>query len=66
MSAVWALSVLCGLGALLLAMVWGAARKYGKQEGNEDELKSDYEVKKARDRIALDPDERERVRDKFR
>lgn len=66
MSAVWALVVLCGLGALLLGMVWAAARKYGKTEGNEDELRADYEVKKGRDRIALDPDERKRLRDRFR
>ena len=66
MSAVWGLAALCGLGALLFWMVWAAAIKQGRQDKNENELKADYEAKRARDRIALDPDERRRVRDRFR
>ena len=66
MSAIWALVALIGVSCLILGMVWAAARKYGKAEGNEDELRADYEVKKARDRLALDPDERKRLRDYFR
>lgn len=66
MNAIIALIVFFGLIIMAGAMVWSEGRKSGKMEAGEDELKADYEVKKARDRLNRDPAERKRLRDHFR
>ena len=65
MSAVWGFVALIGLLILAGAVFYSRGKKLGRLEAGEHELREDYEVKKARDRLS-DPAFVERLRDKFR
>ena len=66
MSAIWGFAAVLALLLVAGVFMYRAGSKAGKSTAIEDELDADYEVKKGRDRIDLYPDERKRLRDRFR